>query len=248
MRILILNPNTSEAFTATIQTVADEYKAADTEVVAISPSRGPRIIEGVYDALLSAAPSLEILISGEADFDGFIIACFSDHPVIYGAREFTRKPVIGIMEAALYTACMLGHRFSVVTTNDRYGPLLWDAVGRYGLAERCASIRPTGMGVIELESHGDQDVYRRIREEARSALEEDGAEVICLGCAGMAGLDKQLQAELDVPVVDGVVCALKLTEVLVGYGVGTSKARTYAPLSEKELVDLRPVFKQPYKT
>ncbi len=246
MRILFLNPNTSESFTATIQAVVDRYKSPDTIVVAMNPASGPRSIESIYDELLSSAGTLEKLICELDHFDAFGIACYSDHPTIYAAREITDKPVLGIAEASMYVACMLGYKFSVVTTNQEWEPLLWDAVRRYGLAERCASVRSTGMPVLALESASPEETYRMILGSARQAIEMDKAEVICLGCAGMAGLDKRLEAELGVPVIDGVVSALKLLESLVGYGVHTSKCRAYARPKHKQLLNLPSVFDKPY--
>jgi allantoin racemase len=86
-----------------------------------------------------------------------------------------------------------------------------------------------------------------ILEGARQAINQDGAEVICLGCAGMAGLDKQLEEVLEIPVIDGVVGALKLLEGLVGYGVRTSKRRAYATPARKELLNLPSLFDKPYQ-
>jgi allantoin racemase len=146
----------------------------------------------------------------------------------------------------MYVACMLGYKFSVVTTNEEWEPLLWGAVRHYGLGERCASIRSTGMPVLALESASPEEVDRLILAAARRALEQDGAEVICLGCAGMAGLDKKLERELQVPVVDGVVSALKVLEGLIGYGLLTSKRRAYAQPKRKQLVGLPDVFNRPY--
>ena len=246
MRILMINPNTSESFTASIQSIADQFRLPTTEVVAVSPKSGPRSIESAYDELLSAQPTIETLIENQEDFDAFVLACYSDHPAIHAAREMTSKPVIGIMEASLYTACMLGHRFSIVTTNDRWVPLLWDAIRRYGVAERCASVRATSMPVLALEGGGDQTVRERVLDEARKAIEMDGADVVCLGCAGMAGLHAQLSGELGVPVVDGVAMAVKLMEALVGYGARTSKKRAYAFPDGKELVRMPILFLRPY--
>lgn len=248
MRILLINPNTTEEFTTRIGMIAQRYAAAQTEVVAKQPASGPRSIESVYDELLSAPGTLEVLLAGAEQFDAFVIACYSDHPVIYAAREVTDKPVLGIAEASMYVACMLGHRFSVVTTNDEWQPLLTDAVARYGLTERCASVRTTGMDVLALEHADEETTYRLIRNAAQAALDEDGAEVICLGCAGMAGMDKALEAELGVPVLDGVVCALKLLEGFVGYGLRTSKRRAYATPGRKELLNLPPLFAGAYRT
>jgi allantoin racemase len=246
MRILFINPNTSSSFTERIQEIARQYALPTTETISLNPQSGPRSIESVYDELLSSPGTLEVAIREMERVDAIVIACYSDHPTVYALREITDKPVLGIAEASMYVACMLGYKFSVVTTNDEWGPLLWDAVKHYGLAERCASVRTTGMAVLALES-GEQDTYALILEGAKKAIAEDGAEVICLGCAGMSGLDKRLEAALGVPVVDGVVAALKILEGLVGYGIRTSKRRAYAQPARKEQVNLPPVFDKPYK-
>jgi len=245
-RILFINPNTSEEFTARIQKIASQYALPATIVAARSPASGPRSIEGVYDELLSALGTLELALSEIDNYDAFVIACYSDHPAIYALREITAKPVLGIAEASMYVACMLGHKFSVVTTNQEWEPLLWDAVRHYGLSERCASVRSTGMPVLALEAASSEEVNRLISVSARLALEQDGAEVICLGCAGMAGLDKKLERELQVPVVDGVISALKMLEGLVGYGLLTSKRRAYAQPKRKQLLGLPKIFDRPY--
>lgn len=247
MRILFINPNTSTEFTERIERIAQQYALPTTEVVALNPSSGPRSIESIYDELLSSPGTLEVVLAELDNFDAFVIACYSDHPTVYAVREITDKPVLGIAEATMYIACMLGYKFSIVTTNDEWEPLLWDAVHHYGLTGRCASVRTTGMAVLALESAGEADTYNLILEGARQAIAQDGAEVICLGCAGMAGLDKQLEEALGVPVIDGVAGALKLLEGLVGYGVRTSKRRAYATPARKELLNLPAIFDKPYR-
>ncbi len=246
MRILFINPNTSSSFTTKIQTIAKKYASRDTEVRAINAETGPRSIESIYDELLSAPGTLKAALT-HMEHDAFVIACYSDHPTVYALREVTDKPVLGIAEASMYVACMLGRKFSVVTTNREWEPLLWDAVRHYGMAERCASVRSTGMPVLALESASPEETYQMILNASRQAMENDGAEVICLGCAGMTGLDKKLEAELCIPVVDGVVAALKLLEGLVGYGVHTSKRLAYSQPGYKELVGYPSVFSKPYK-
>ncbi len=248
MRILLVNPNTSEAFTHRIQAIADKYALPTTTAIAKNPTSGPRSIESIYDEILSSQGTLELVISELDNFDAIAIACYSDHPTIYALREITDKPVIGIAEASMYAACMLGYKFSVVTTNREWEPLLWDAVRHYGLAERCTSVRTTGMPVLALESASPKATFELILRAAREAVEVDGAEVICLGCAGMTGLDKKLENELGVPVVDGVISALKLLEGLVGYGLKTSKHRAYTKPGPKELVNLPVIFKRPYQS
>lgn len=246
-RIVLINPNTTVAFTDRIQRIAEQYAAPATQVEAVTASSGPRSIESVYDELLSAQGTLARVLDFEDKADAFVIACYSDHPAIYAAREITNKPVIGIAEATMHMACMLGHKFSIVTTNKEWEPLLWGAVAHYGLTTRCASVRSTGLAVLALESLSPDETYMMIRGASQLAIEEDGAEVICLGCAGMAGVDKDLEAELGIPVLDGVVCALKLLEGMIGYGIQTSKRLAYAKPGAKELVDLPPIFARAYK-
>lgn len=247
MRILYINPNTSEEFTAKVERVARQYAAPGTEIIARTPAAGPCSIEGIYDELLSCAPTLEVALAELERVDGIIIACYSDHPTVYALREITDKPVIGIAEASMIMAGMLGYQFSVVTTNEEWVPLLWDAVRHYGLAERCASVRSTGMQVLELESKSEAEINALMLQASRKALDEDNAEVICLGCAGMSGLDKELEPQLGVPVVDGVVAALKLIEGAVAYGLRTSKRRAYARPGYKKQVNLPEIFAAPYR-
>ena len=195
----------------------------------MSPETGPKSIEGVFDETLSIPGTMLLFQEHVKHFDAFILACFSDPLVVSAMREYSAKPVLGIAEASIYTACMLGNQFSIVTTNDRWKPLLHEAVRKYGVESKCASVRTTGMHVLELENQQEKSVEERIEEEARLAIREDGAEVICLGCAGMSGLDKKLQQHLGCPVLDGFVCAIKLLEGFFQYGVSHSKILTYAP-------------------
>ncbi|PIE80413.1 MAG: Asp/Glu/hydantoin racemase [Chloroflexi bacterium] len=247
MRILIINPNTSEEFTGRIQSIVDQYAFPGTMAVAMNPATGPRSIESIYDELLSASGTLELAINCLDDFDAFVIACYSDHPTIYALREITNKPVLGIAEASMYVACMLGYKFSIVTTNEAWEPLLWDAVRHYGLAERCASVRSTRLPVLALEAASPEETHNLILKTAQQAVAQDDAEVICLGCAGMAGMDKTLQNELNIPVLDGVVCALKLLEGFVGYGVLTSKKRTYVQPGHKPIIGMSELFNTVYR-
>jgi allantoin racemase len=238
MKILAINPNTSEEFNRKLYQAAGEYALPSTEVKVISPKSGPKSIEGIYDEALSVQGTIEAFVDYEKGFDGFIVACYSDALAVYALREITTKPVLGIAEASIHLACLLGNKFSIVTTNERWGPLLHEAVRRYGVESRCASVRTTGLRVLDLESEGEGTVEKAIEHEALAAVKQDGAEVICLGCAGMTGFDKALEQKIGVPVLDGFVCALKLLELFEQYGLRHSKILTYsAPLS-KELTGL----------
>ncbi len=247
MKILFINPNTSESFTKRIEEIAKTYALPDTMVIAKTAVSGPKSIESIFDEALSLQGTLEVAISDLENVDGFVIACYSDHPAIAALREITDKPVLGIAEASMYMACLLGRKFSIITTNREWEPLLWDAVKHYGLAERCASVRTTNLAVLALESAPPEEIYQLILQASRKSLLEDGAEVICLGCAGMAGLDKRLEQDINVPVMDGVVCALKLLEGLITYGVKTSKHGAYSQPQAKSLINMPPLFSSGYQ-
>jgi allantoin racemase len=165
---------------------------------------------------------VQMLRENEDAFDAFVVACHCD-PNLDAMKEITAKPVVGIGEASMKMASMLGHRFSVVTTMAHSIPNKEAQVRRLHLQACLASVKapPT-----EMADASDGEKYLRA---AQMALEEDMAEVIVLGCAGMAGLDRRLREALGVPVLDGVVCALILAAGLARYGLGTSKVRRYNP-------------------
>jgi allantoin racemase len=220
--------------TAAMGESARRYARPDTEIVAIEPTWGPESIEGFMEGFLSAAAVLERLATYDGEFDAVVMAGYGE-PGREGARELLEVPVFDITESSAHLACMLGFRYSVVTTLDRSVPQIEESLRNAGLLEHCASIRATGLGVLEIEQD-EARTRKRMLEESRLAISEDRAEVICLGCGGMAGLDKELEAELGVPVIDGIVAAVKFAEACQDYGVRTSKVRSFGSPRPKRIV------------
>lgn len=233
MRILVMNPTTAESTIEGTRSAAQQYAREDTEIVAIQPEWGPESIESFFEGFLSAAAVLERVATYHDPFDALVMAGFGE-PGHEGARELLDVPVFDITESAAHLACMLGYRYAIVTTLDRAIPQIEGALGTAGLLGRCSAIRATNLPVLELKRDKDRTRVRLI-EEARKAVVEDDAEVICLGCGGMGGFDKELERELGVPVIDGVVAAVKFAEAAFDYGVSTSKARSFAHLLPKEI-------------
>jgi allantoin racemase len=199
MRILVVNPNTTSAMTEKIGRAARAAAAFGTEIIAVNPPDGPVSIEGYYDEAFSVPGLLAEIAKGESlGVSAHIIACFDDTG-LEAARSLASMPVIGIGEAAFHLASMLGHRFSVVTTLSRSIAAIETNLLKYGLASRCERCK-----------------------------REDDAEVIVLGCAGMADLAARLSEQHDLPVLDGVASAVKLAEAFGVLGLKTSKIRTYA--------------------
>jgi allantoin racemase len=220
--------------TETIVESARAVAAPGTEVVGLTPAIGADSVEGNFESYLSAVAVMNAVATYPGDFDAVIQAGYGEHGR-EGLQELVDVPVVDITEAAAHVACLLGHRYSVVTTLDRTVPLIEDRLMLAGLLTRCASVRASGLSVLELEQDPAVTV-KAIVAEAEKAVREDKAEVICLGCGGMAGLDRAVHKATRVPVVDGVTAAVKLAESLVELGLSTSKVRTYAPPRQKRIV------------
>lgn len=225
MRLLILNPNTSDELTTDIDAVARRRARPGVEVLTVHSASGPETIEGNRDEAVATAHMLGALSDHVADADAVVIACFGD-PGLYAAREVSPVPVVGMAEAAMHYACLVADRFSVVTILERMLPHLRHTIARHGLSARCASIRATGCSVLDCvrDPHA---TTAAVLDAARAAIAEDGAEAIILGCSGMSGLVDAVSAELDVPVIDGLACAVKLAEGLVDCGLQTSRRAAF---------------------
>ena len=232
MKIHVINPNTSLAMTESIGVAARSVARAETEIISVCPTFGPASIESYYDEYLCIPGILDEILKGEEDkADAYIIACYGD-PGLSAAREMTTKPVIGIAEASLYIASILAARFSIVTVVPRVQTMLEEMVARYGFRDRMVSIRTTPLYVLDVEKDPVK-ALQMLSTEARRAKDEDDAEAILLGCAGFAQFAQELEEDLNIPVLDGVVCAVKIAEAIVELGKTTSKHKTYRPPERK---------------
>ncbi|MFK3823380.1 aspartate/glutamate racemase family protein [Pseudomonas yamanorum] len=236
MRILVVNVNTTESITEAIAKQARAVASPGTEIVGLTPFFGAESVEGNFESYLAAIAVMDRVMAYDKPFDAVIQAGYGEHGR-EGLQELLNVPVVDITEAAASTAMFLGHAYSVVTTLDRTVPLIEDRLKLAGLYQRCASVRASGMAVLELELEEDPlRAMEAIVRQAELAISEDKAEVICLGCGGMAGLDDQIRYRTGVPVVDGVTAAVTIAEGLVRLGLSTSKIRTYATPRPKNVI------------
>jgi allantoin racemase len=227
MRIHIVNPNTTRAFTDKIAKAAATVKLPDTELVVTQAGMGPVSIEGYYDEAF-AVPGLlaEVRKADMAGVAGHVIACFDDTG-LDAARCIATAPVVGIGEAGFHAASMIAGKFSVVTTLSRSIPAIEHNLVRYGLMSRCGKVRASEVPVLELEE-ARPEAIALISEEIMRAKQDDRAEAIVLGCAGMADLAAALERQHGLPVIDGVAAAVGLIEALARLGLKTSKLGGYA--------------------
>lgn len=243
-RIRVINPNTARAMTETIGRCARAVAAPATEITAVNPDMGPESIESHYDSALAVPGVLAEVAAGErAGAEGYVIACFGD-PGVEAARELATGPVVGIAEAAMRTAALLGRGFSVVTTLSRTTGHTWDLAQRYGCATVCRGVHACDVPVLDLEDPAS-GARTLVAERCAAALGADGSDVIVLGCAGMADFCAEISAGLGVPVVDGVAAATKLVESLIALGLRTSGRDEFAAPRPKRYTGLLRDFSVP---
>lgn len=218
MKILVINPNSDGAFTELIGEAARKTASPGTEILCESAPGAPPFIETSRDEAL-CAPGMMELVSRHGDADAFLIACTCD-PNLDVLREMTDSPVVGAGESSMLFALPLGARFSVIQTTEGSVQSKRELVRKYGLQDRCSSVRP-------IREHGEEPLEERLLEAARIARDCDGAEVVTLGCAGLAGLDRRLEEALGMPVIDGITAGVRLAEALAAGGAFTSRRGKY---------------------
>ena len=234
MRIFVINPNTSESVTDHIRRELEKIKRSDTELTVVNPEHGPVSIESVYDETLVGPPTLELVRrANEEGYDAIVLACFSD-PGLDAAKEISDIPVVGIEEATMHIAAMLGHKFSITTAFRSRAPTRDVHVRLRGLESAFASTLVLNMSVLEMDAH-PAEAKARIQELARQAVEEDGAEVIILGCAGLAGYAEDIEREVGVVVLDPTSVAFKVAEAIADLGLRHSKVARFASPPVKEI-------------
>jgi len=236
MKILVINPNSSEHMTEHIRAEVLRIKRDDTEVKVIANAGAPAAIESARDVALAVPPLLrQVEWANEEGYDAVILACFSD-PGLQAAREVSDILVIGIEETTLHVAAMLGHKFTILTPLAKRIPAKEREVSGYGLESALASVRSLDLSVSETDADPEA-TKKRILEEARLARDEDGAEVIVLGCAGMVGYAKDAEEALSLVVLDPTSVAFKVCEGLVEAGGHHAKQTLYTVVPSLRMKD-----------
>ncbi len=223
-RIIVINPNSTTTVTDDIDTALDDLRAdANAEFECLTLGDGPPGIETQRHVDSVAMPLCRLIESCDNRASAFVVACFSD-PGLHAARETTRKPVLGIAESGLLTALTLGDRVGVIA-------ILAGSIARHsrfiramGIERRIAGELPVGLGVTEL---ADEDkTYARMTDVGRRLAEEKGADVLVMGCAGMARYRTRLEDALALPVIDPTQAAAGMAITASRLGYRTAVQRT----------------------
>jgi allantoin racemase len=210
-RILVVNPNSNERVTKDIDSAVDALRIPGGAAIdCVTLAEGPLGIETQVHVDTVVAPLLRLAKRESNASSAVVIACFSD-PGLYSLREALDIPVFGIAESGFSVALTKGERFGVISILARSIPRHRRYVASLGLGARLAGDRAIDMGVGDL-AHGDR-VLERMAEVGGQLKREDGADVLVLGCAGMARHRRTLQDRLGLPVVDPVQAAVGLAQL-----------------------------------
>ncbi|HWK44720.1 MAG TPA: aspartate/glutamate racemase family protein [Stellaceae bacterium] len=206
-RILVINPNSSEAVTRGIDAAMAPLRLPGGPAIdCMSLAEGPPGIETQAHVESVVAPLVRTLRQND-DAAAFVIACFSD-PGLFAAREATSRPVLGIAECGMLTALTLGERFGVISILRRSIPRHLRYIGAMGLTGRLAADRAIGLGVVELSD--DARALGRMIEVGTELRDRDGADVLVMGCAGMARFRDRLADAVGIPVVEPTQAAVAM--------------------------------------
>jgi allantoin racemase len=240
MRLLVVNANTSQVVTEKVAAQARASASPGTEVVAVTGTFGARVIGSRAEHAIGEHSAITLVAQHAPGCDAVVIAVSYDTG-LRAARELLPVPVVGMTEAGLLTACMLGGRIGVITFGRRVLPLYHELVAAYGLGARIAGWRALeSTAAYQRGAHDALD--RDIVAAANDLVERDGAESVLLTGAVMAGVPARLQREVPVPLVDCIACAVRQAELLVHLGHPKPTAGSYAAPSGRELVDVDPAI------
>ena len=215
-RILVINPNSTEAVTQGI----DEGMAAlripgGPAIDCMTLKEGPPGIETQQHVDGVIPHLLHLVREREAEYSAFVIACYSD-PGLHSVREATAKPVLGISECGILTALTLGQKFGVIAILQKSIPRHLRYMGAMGVMDRLAGELPVGLAVTELSD--EKKTFGRMVEVATALRDVHGANVIVMGCAGMARYRKPLQDAVGLPVVEPSQAAVGMAIARVRLG------------------------------
>jgi len=233
MRILVVNPNTSKHMTSMIEKSAKMVASRDVEIIVQNPETGPEAIESFMDENVSTINVIkEVIRPNLGKVDAVVIACFDD-PGMYALREILDIPVLGIGESSVLMSLVLGWKFSILAVSEKAIPLMENMLYRYGLEKRLASIESMKLSVVDVDKMSEEEVLKPLIKAGEQARMK-GAEVLILGCAGLAGYDEKLSKKINLPVIDPVKAGVKLAESILQIGLTTSRAGLFSKLVHSE--------------
>jgi Asp/Glu/hydantoin racemase len=213
MRLLLINPNTTASITALVAREAAKVASPGTSFVPVTGRFGGRYVASRATYAIAAHAALEAYAEHAQGVDGVALACFGD-PGLFALREIADRPVVGMAEASMRAAARRGRRFGVVTGGALWGPMLAEFAALIGLSALLAGVRTVAPSGADI-ARDPEGSLALLAAACRACVEEDGAEAVILGGAGLAGLAERLAPTVPAPLVDGVQALVAAAEEAV---------------------------------
>jgi len=227
VRILVANPNATEAITDACLALARAAASPGTELTGWTNRQGPPIIDSFYGDYMAGRPLARAVVEIRPLPDAVVLAGFGNYGTA-AVKEILDVPVIAMAEAAMAFAMPFCHRFAIVTTSPRMIPYTQDLVTLLGFDAHCAGVRAVSMPPPDPSQSGQERVLDQLAEEIRRVT-ETGADLVILGGALLSPYAGPLRARTPVPVIEPVACAVQMAEAVVRLDLRQSKLRKFAP-------------------
>jgi len=235
---LIINPNTSLSMTAGIQDTVKQIFSPPWSYRVVNAPAGPESLESWRDYQLAGVTVMPLL-EEHKDVDGVVLACFGD-PGLFALKEISSVPVIGIAEASISLALLLGGKFGILAAMKRAISLMDSMVGTYGLWSRYAGTVALDMRVLNLEQ--DHQGTLAVLERASSDLAARDADVLLLGCAGLTGFSRDLTQMVPVTTIDPVEAGCRMLKTVVEMGLDVGHLGLYSRPAPQPMNNLQQFF------
>jgi len=239
-RILLLNPNVTEAVTARMAQEARAAASPGVEILTATAPFGVSFIENRVESALAAHAVLEALAERLGSFDAAIVGAFGE-PGLLAARELCDVPVVGPFEATMLLGWPLAKRISIVSFSARFERLFEETAAERGLGARLASVRTLGAKVADVGAAAE-DLAEPLLALAERCIAEDGAEALVFAGGPLAGLARRLGGRLPVPALDPTACAVRMAEMLVGLAPRKAARGSFARPGAKPSLGLSPAL------
>lgn len=242
MRLLLINPNRTQAVTDAVLAAARAVARPDTQLRALTGRRGPAIIASRTEDVLAQQEVLELAHAHACEADAIVLAVSLDS-ALWPCRELLDIPVIGMTEAGLLMGATLAARIGVLTYGARMAPLYRELVARHGLADRLA-----GVQVLDLTPEQSLAAPAAAQAQVLAGVERlasrEGAEAVLLAGAAMAAMAGVLQPRTPVPLLDGVACAVVLAEARHCLRLPAARTGSLAPLAGRAVTGVSSALAQ----
>jgi allantoin racemase len=225
-RILVINPVGTSRWDVSDYDYLQRYVRQSTHVKVVSLPRGPHSLESASSVAAAEPAILDTVRKYRSQCDAIVINCFAD-PGARAAREVSPVPVLGAAETSMMMACMLGERFSVICLSRQHSYKVRRQARVFGVSAKLASCRWVDLEPLQLDSNPDR-LHEILYEQATACVETDGAELVVLGCTGMAYAASRLADRVAFPVIEPMAATVKMAELMACLRLSTSRKGLYS--------------------